>query len=143
MREDTFHLNRFKEAQREAYPRALAEIRAGYKRSHWMWYIFPQLQGLGRSQMATYYGISGRDEAIAYMADPVLSERLLTVTQAMLDLETNIPTLVLGSTDAMKLCSCMTLFEAACPEIDVFSQVLEKFYDGHRDRYTLSLLKCG
>lgn len=138
---DTFYLRRFKEAQKEAFPRALEEIRQGRKRSHWIWYIFPQLKGLGHSWEAEYYGISGKNEAVAYLNDPQLSENLISISHALLALEQNDPVEIMGGEiDAMKLFSCMTLFEAVCPDAYVFSEVLERFFNNERDELTLSML---
>lgn len=111
-----FDLARFIKAQDSDYARALSEIRAGRKRSHWIWYIFPQLTQLGYSYNARYYGISGLAEAQAYMKEPVLRERLLEITGALLQLPGSDPLTVMGSPDDMKLCSCMTLFAIAAPE---------------------------
>lgn len=135
-----FDLDRFKKAQEEDYPYALQEIRAGRKRSHWIWYIFPQLKGLGFSSMSEYYGIDGRAEAQAYIADSVLRARLVEISQALLTLESNNPTQVMGYPDDLKLKSCMTLFAEVAPNIPVFAQVLQKFFSGEKDSRTLKLL---
>ena len=135
-----YHLSRFIEAQTHAYPQALDEIRRGRKTSHWIWYIFPQLSCLGQSFNAKYYGISGREEAIAYLADPQLSKNLIEISEALLSLPTDDPVQVLGYVDAMKLRSCMTLFEAVAEEETVFTEILEKFYSGQRDMLTLQIL---
>ncbi len=134
-------LDRFLQAQTWDYPIALEEIRRGRKVSHWMWYIFPQLRGLGRSNMAQYYGIADLAEAKSYAADPVLGARLREISQAMLDQPHNDAREVLGGIDARKLCSSMTLFEIADPEHDVYGKVLERFYKGRRDHRTLEMLK--
>lgn len=136
-----YDLDRFIQEQTYDYGIALAEIRRGCKRSHWMWYIFPQLRGLGRSEMAEYYGIADLDEARAYAADPVLGERLREISQAMLDQPVSDAREVLGGTDAMKLRSCMTLFEVADPQHDIYARVLDRFYKGRRDGRTLDMLK--
>ena len=133
-------LARFVKAQEGDYARALREIQSGRKRSHWMWYIFPQLRGLGFSSTAQFYGIRDLEEAVAYMAHPVLGPRLVEISEALLALETNDPGRVLGYPDDLKLRSCMTLFELAAPEQPVFGRVLEKFYAGRRDPRTLELL---
>lgn len=135
-REHAFDLERFIAAQAGSYACALGEIRAGRKRSHWMWYIFPQLRGLGRSFEANYYGIESLEEAKAYLAHPVLGPRLCQIAHALEMLPGNNPTAVMGRPDDMKLCSCMTLFEAAGGG-EVFSAVLEKYYRGMRDMRTL------
>ena len=106
-------LERFVSAQARDYGTALAEIRSGHKRSHWMWYIFPQLQGLGMSSTAQYYGIHGIEEAKRFIAHPGLGRNLREISNALLALDTNDPAAVMGWPDNLKLCSCMTLFEAA------------------------------
>ncbi len=135
-----YDLERFKKAQRGAYDDALAEIRRGRKNGHWMWYVFPQLSGLGMSATSLYYGIRGLDEAKAYLADPVLGERLREISAALLELPTNDPRAVFWSPDDMKLRSCMTLFSLAAPECDVFKKVLDKFFGGKPDELTLTML---
>jgi uncharacterized protein (DUF1810 family) len=132
-------MQRFIQAQETSYPTALAEVRAGYKSSHWMWYIFPQLKGLGFSSTAQYYGINGREEAMAYLKHPVLGARLREITTAFLQLSGVSAKEVLGHTDAMKMLSCMTLFNMVSPN-DIFLQVIDKYYNGRVDRRTLSLL---
>ena len=134
-------LERFVEAQSRDYETALREIRGGRKRSHWMWYIFPQLRGLGYSSTAQFYGIRDLQEARDYMAHPLLGPRLLEISEALLGLETDNPGAVMGYPDDLKLCSCMTLFELAAPEQPVFARVLEKYYAGRRDQRTLALLR--
>ncbi len=136
-----FDLDRFKKAQEEDYPYALQEIKAGRKQSHWIWYIFPQLKGLGFSSMSEYYGIDGRAEAQAYIADSVLRARLVEISQALLALESNNPTQVMGYPDDLKLKSSMTLFSEVAPDIPVFAQVLQKFFSGEKDPRTLKLLR--
>ena len=133
-------LDKFVSAQARDYDTALAEIRSGYKRSHWMWYIFPQLQGLGFSPTAQYYGIRDLEQAKDYMAHPVLGPRLVEISGALLSLPGFNPSAVMGYPDDLKLCSCMTLFELAAPDEPVFGRVLEKYYGGRRDRMTLNLL---
>ena len=137
---DPAGLERFVKAQKYAYDPALREIRSGRKRSHWMWYIFPQLQGLGYSSTAQYYGIRDLEEAQDYMEHPVLGPRLVEISEALLVLDTSDASAVMGYPDDLKLRSSMTLFELAAPEQPVFSRVLEKYYSGHRDRHTLELL---
>ena len=137
---DPAGLERFVKAQAYDYDTALREIRGGRKRSHWMWYIFPQLQGLGFSSTAQYYGIRDLEEAKDYMEHPVLGARLAEISEALLALETSDPSAVMGYPDDPKLRSCMTLFELAAPEQPVFARVLEKYYSGRRDRRTLELL---
>lgn len=134
-------LNRFIEAQKNSYAAALAEIKAGRKETHWIWYIFPQLKSLGRSNMAFYYGIANLDEAKAYMAEPTLRARLIAITQALLALDESDPRRVMGYPDDLKLCSCMTLFEIAAPDVPEFGQVLDKFYGGQRDQMTRYIIE--
>lgn len=135
-----YNLDRFKKVQENDYPIALEEIKNGCKKSHWMWYIFPQLKDLGYSPTAKYYGIDGKEEAIAYLADEILRSRLIEISKVLLSLETSNATEIFGYPDDMKLKSCMTLFSAVAPQIDIFEKVLEKFFAGERDEKTLDLL---
>lgn len=138
---DINSLNRFIKAQERAYTTALKEIRNGEKESHWIWFIFPQLRGLGRSDMAYKYGINGIEEAKEYLSHPILSERLIEVTEALLThTDKNIYD-IMGDIDDMKLHSSMTLFALASEENSVFHQVLECFYNGEMDEYTIKLIK--
>ena len=132
-------LNRFLIAQEHSYDTALREIRSGRKRSHWMWYIFPQIAGLGMSYTAQLYSIRDIDEARDYIADPVLGKRLIEISRALLTLDVSDPTDIMGYPDDLKLCSCMTLFERVSDDT-VFGAVLDKFYGGRRDIRTLLLL---
>lgn len=132
-------LKRFVKAQEHEFAQALREIKDGRKMSHWMWYIFPQLQGLGHSSTAQYYAIKDREEAEAYMKHPVLGSRLLEISGELLKLKSNDAREVLGWPDDLKLKSSMTLFEMVSAE-PVFGQVLDKFYNGERDGKTLALL---
>ncbi|RGC46912.1 DUF1810 domain-containing protein [Absiella sp. AM29-15] len=134
------NLDRFIKAQENDYETALNEIENGHKQSHWIWYIFPQLQGLGFSSMSQYYGIKDKEEAIDYMNHPVLRERLLEISQALLSLDCNDPVRVMGYPDNLKLQSSMTLFSIVSKE-PVFQKVLDKFYDGQEDQSTLEKLK--
>ena len=133
-------LERFVDAQAGTYDRALAELRAGRKTSHWMWWIFPQVAGLGRSSTAAAYGVADLDEASAYLRHEVLGPRLVECCRALLALEDVSAERVLGSVDAMKLRSSMTLFAHADPSEPVFRDVLERLYDGHEDERTVQLL---
>ena len=133
-------LERFINAQENDYQTALAEVRAGYKCSHWMWYIFPQLKGLGFSSTAQFYGINSRDEAKAYLEHPVLGTRLREITSVLLTVEGKSAVEIFGRTDAMKLRSSMTLFNAVAVD-DLFQKVLDKYYDGKLDGRTLAMLK--
>ncbi len=136
-------LNRFIEAQKDVYDIALQEIKNGRKTSHWMWYIFPQLSGLGRTSMANYYGISDLEEAKSYLTDEVLGSRLREISNEALKLDEINPVMVFGDIDAMKLRSSMTLFEmaASTDEDLVFGKVLDKFYNGERDQLTISMCR--
>ena len=134
-------LERFLAAQENIYAYALAEIQRGKKRTHWMWYIFPQLRGLGRSRMAYVYGISGLDEAKAYLAHPVLSARLIEVCEAMLAHRDQSAKSILGEIDGVKLRSSMTLFARISEDGSVFHRVLDAFYGGEMDAATLELLE--
>lgn len=131
-------LNRFLEAQKYSYETALEEIKKGKKMSHWMWYIFPQIKGLGHSETAIYYEIKSLEEAKAYLEHDVLRNRLLQLTDELLLLTTNNPIEIFGYVDAIKLKSCMTLFEYIS-DIENFGKVLEKFYQGLRDEYTITI----
>ena len=133
-------LSRFHNAQAHDYKTALSEIRSGRKRSHWIWYIFPQIEGLGFSSTSQYYAIRGLDEAKAYLADPVLRSRLEEISLALLDLDSSDPSAVMGYPDDLKLRSSMTLFAAVEPENGIFQSVLDKFFEGIPDERTLRLL---
>ncbi len=136
-----YDLERFVKAQEYDYPAALSEIKAGQKRSHWIWYIFPQLKGLGRSNYATYYGIEDIDEAGAYLSHEVLGARLREICGVLLELDSDDPEEVMGGhPDDVKLQSSMTLFAAVSEYGSVFHKVLDKFFDGKQDKHTLSLL---
>ena len=132
-------LERFVQAQADSYARALREIKSGRKTSHWMWYIFPQLSGLGHSQTARYYAIRDRAEAEAYLAHPVLGKRLLEISSELLKLESSDATAVMGWPDDLKLKSSMTLFSLVSHE-PVFRQVLEKYFRGEEDAYTVQAI---
>jgi uncharacterized protein (DUF1810 family) len=134
-------LNRFIKAQETDYERALTEIRNGKKRSHWMWYIFPQIHGLGFSEMARHYAITSKKEAADYLQHPILGTRLVEISTALLKLESNDAQYILGSPDDMKLQSCMTLFALLGNTNLVFEQVLDKYYNGEKDHKTLDLIK--
>ena len=137
--ENNYNLNRFIEAQNRDYDIALAEIRAGKKVSHWMWYIFPQIAGLGMSYTAQLYAIKDIEEARQYIAHPVLGARLIEISQALLTLDCSDAAAVMGYPDDLKLRSCMTLF-AQVSDDPVFDAVLAKFYGGMADARTLELL---
>ena len=133
-------LDKFVRAQQRDYAAALSEIRSGRKRSHWMWYIFPQIQGLGMSSTAQFYGIKDLEQAKDFLDHPYLGRNLIEISSALLALDGNNPTAVMGYPDDLKLRSCMTLFELADPSCDIFPAVLEKFYGGRRDEQTLRIL---
>lgn len=120
----------------EGYRQALEEITNGNKESHWIWYVFPQLRGLGHSSNATFYGIFDREEAIEYLAHPILGARLREISSALLSHRGKPAEDILGSIDAMKVRSCMTLFDSVSPD-DIFAEVLDAFYDGERDPKSL------
>ena len=137
---DPFNLQRFVEAQETVYAEVLAELKAGRKRTHWMWFVFPQLAGLGSSPMARQYAVSGMPEARAYFAHPILGLRLIECVQAMLQHSQQSPRQILGEIDAVKWRSCLTLFAAVDPGGRVFDTALDHFYAGQRDAATLRLL---
>ena len=134
-------IDRFLEPQKTSYAIALEEVRNGRKVSHWMWYIFPQLKGLGRSSMSEFYGIEDLGEAIAFLNDPYLGNNLRSITQALLDLNRNDARAIFHSPDDKKFRSSMTLFACAAPEENIFQAALDRFFNGARDRRTLSMLK--
>ena len=137
---DINSLNRFIKAQESVYQIALKEVKNAKKTSHWMWFVFPQLRGLGKSSMAYLYGISDLVEAKSYLAHPILSARLYEICDALLDHKGTPAYVILGDIDAMKLKSSMTLFALASKEPSVFHQVLDSFFDGEMDEATLKLL---
>ena len=141
MPEEKFDLDRFVTAQAESFATALAELRVGRKRSHWMWFVFPQLRGLGRSPTAIFYGIDSLREAQAYLAHPLLGQRLVECTRAVLATEEASLNAIFGSPDDMKFRSSMTLFaQAGVPPPNDFSAALDRFCDGRPDRRTLDLI---
>jgi uncharacterized protein (DUF1810 family) len=135
----SFDLDRFTSAQAGTYEQALAELRAGRKQSHWMWFVFPQLRGLGRSETSRFYGLEGLDEARAYLADPVLAPRQVTAFEAVLAAPGSAVD-ILGPIDATKLRSSATLFLRAEPGEPVYQAVLDRFFDGAPDLATDALL---
>jgi uncharacterized protein (DUF1810 family) len=137
---DPHNLNRFVKAQEGDYERALTEIRSGRKLSHWMWYIFPQFEGLGFSSMSRQYSIKSVAEAAAYLNHPVLGPRLVKCAEAALGIETESAYEVFGSPDDMKLRSCATLFAGVSPRGSVFERLLDKYFQGKRDDETLRLV---
>jgi len=137
---DPYDLQRFVDAQQSIYDRALAELNAGHKQSHWMWFIFPQIAGLGHSDMARRYAIKDADEATAYLEHPLLGPRLEQCAQALLTHAERPARQILGSPDDMKLRSSMTLFAAVAPERAAFQAVLDAFFAADPDSATLSRL---
>ena len=137
---DPFDLERFVDAQSAVYTRVLAELRRGRKQSHWMWFIFPQLAGLGHSAMAQRFAIASTQEAAAYLAHGILGPRLLECTALVNAVEGRTITEILGSPDDLKFCSSMTLFAAVSDETE-FARAIAKYYGGTRDRRTLDLLQ--
>jgi uncharacterized protein (DUF1810 family) len=133
-------LERFVEAQAPVIDQVLAELEAGRKRTHWMWYVFPQLAGLGHSAMARHFAIADLDEARRYLAHPVLGPRLSRCTELVNGHAGLSAHAIFGSPDDLKFRSSMTLFRAADPGLDVFQTALDRFYDGKRDERTLALL---
>lgn len=134
-------LERFVFAQEPAWPQVLAELRAGAKQTHWMWFIFPQLRGLGRSDLARRFGIASLDEAQAYMRHPLLGPRLRQCCALLATHRERTALAIFGSVDELKLRSCLTLFERAAPNEPLFAQLLEQFFGGRRDAATLSALE--
>ena len=134
---DPFNLDRFVTAQAPVFTTALAELKAGRKRSHWMWFIFPQLRALGHSSTATFYGISSLDEARAYLAHPTLGPRLNLCTEAVLEIRNSTLNAIFGSPDDLKFCSSMNLFSYAVGEPQsVFRQALDRYCDGLGERWS-------
>ena len=141
MATDPFDLQRFVDAQERVYPEVTAELAAGLKTSHWMWFVFPQLKGLGRSSTALHFGLASLDEARAYWLHPLLGARLAECGRLLQALPAGRSAQqVLGAVDALKLCSCLTLFERAAPQEPLFGALLVRFYGGQRDAATLALL---
>jgi uncharacterized protein (DUF1810 family) len=133
-------LERFLAAQKDSYQKALAEIRSGRKRSHWMWYVFPQIAGLGFSTTSKFYAIRDIGEAESYLAHPTLGTRLIEISNALLETEDKTANQIFGSPDDVKLKSSMTLFGALGNTDPVFQRVLDKYFNGTKDQRTLELL---
>lgn len=136
---DLYDLQRFVDAQASLYAQVCAELRDGRKQSHWMWFIFPQIAGLGHSEMARRYAISSRAEALAYLAHPILGPRLLDCTRLVNQIEGRTAREIFGSPDDMKFRSSMTLFAAATSDNAVFKEALQKYFGGIGDSLTLKL----
>ncbi|MEP6596223.1 MAG: DUF1810 domain-containing protein [Ginsengibacter sp.] len=139
---NNYNLERFIEAQHTDYATALSEIKHGRKQSHWMWYIFPQVLGLGYTSTSILYAIKDLDEATAYLNHEVLGKRLIEISNALLALETNDTQKIFGNPDDMKLRSSMTLFTLVPGADEVFQKVLDKFFNGEKDERTLQLLNA-
>lgn len=137
----SYDLDRFIDAQKRDYATALQEIKSGNKRSHWMWYIFPQISGLGYSPMAKMYEIVDLREAKEYMENAYLRNNLVEISRALLECGNDDVEDIMGFPDNFKLCSCMTLFEMVAPEVEEFGLVLEKFFGGNRDKKTIDLVR--
>lgn len=135
-----YDLSRFAIAHQRNYQQALAEIKNGKKLSHWMWYIFPQLKGLGRSSTSDYYGIRDLGEANVFLQDEYLGSHLLEISNVLLQLDCNDAKIVMGKPDNMKLKSCMTLFCLADPDEEIFKEVLNKFFDRKPDYRTVKMI---
>lgn len=138
-----YNLKRFHEAQEKVYQNALNEIRMGRKATHWMWFIFPQLTGLGYSETAQFYAIADLQEAELYLEDPVLSSRLVQICKALLEIKGKSASEIFGSPDNLKLKSSITLFSAVKNSDPVFQEVLEHYFAGKKDEKTLGLLRMG
>lgn len=141
MKEDPFDLERFISAQEGIYSQVLAEIKRGQKRSHWMWYIFPQIEGLGFSPISKHYAVKSLAEARQYLEHPVLGSRLLECAQALLEVKGRSADEIFGYPDELKLRSCMTLFAQVASPRSEFEQVLDLYYAGQPDQQTLLILK--
>ena len=137
--DDTFHLNRFMDAQAGIYETAYAELKKGQKRTHWMWYIFPQIDGLGRSTTAKYYAIKNLEEARQYLKHPVLGPRLLECAEAVLAIDGRTASEIFGYPDDLKLKSSMTLFASVAPPGSVFVRILDRYFHGEPDGRTIQL----
>lgn len=138
---NTFDLSRFVEAHNQSYDTALKEIKNGHKYSHWMWYIFPQIQGLGKSSTSRYYAIKNSGEALAFLNDAYLGGHLIEISQVLMQLDSDNPTEIFGKPDDMKLRSCMTLFASVSDDNSIFHQVINKYFDGKPDKRTLAILQ--
>lgn len=138
---DPYNLQRFVDAQNPVFEQVCAELREGEKSSHWMWFVFPQIEGLGRSPMAVEYAISSRGEALAYLAHPLLGPRLRKCVQLVNQVEGRTLHQIFGSPDDMKFCSSMTLFAQVAPDNRIFLDALDKYFGGEFDRLTLDMLE--
>ena len=137
-----YDIDKFIKMQELYYEVALSEIKDGYKRTHWIWYIFPQLKGLGQSYNSEYYGLYSVDEVIEYMNNPYLRNNMIEICNELYKLDDSIEN-IFGYPDYLKLNSCMTLFEYSIPEEKIFGKIIDKFYNGKRDRVTLEMLESN
>lgn len=138
---DKYNLDRFIKEQQRDYTTAYAELSQGRKRSHWSWWIIPQIVGLGMTATSHKYAIKSLDEAVAFLAHPYLGKNIREISKVLLGLESNDATAIMGYPDDLKLRSCMTLFAEADPNEEVFQKVLDKFFNGEKDERTLEILK--
>lgn len=138
--EDQFNLERFIVAQEKVYSTVIKELKSGTKISHWMWFVFPQIEGLGRTEIAKKYAIKSLDEAKSYVAHPVLGKRLQECIELVLDIDEKSANDIFGYPDDLKFKSSMTLFLRAAPHIDLFQRAINKYYDGQQDRLTIKFL---
>lgn len=138
--ENENNLKRFLEAQQKDYLKALSEIQNGKKQTHWIWYIFPQLAGLGKSEYAVFYGIKNTEEAEEYLGHPILGKRLIEISNELLKLENKTANQIFGNPDDLKVRSCMTLFSSLKETDPVFNNVLDKFFNGIKDPFTIKLI---
>lgn len=138
--DDYYNLNRFLTAQKIDYQKALSEILNGKKVSHWMWYIFPQFNGIGRSITSKNYAIKSKNEALSYLKHPILGNRLIEITEVFLLIENKTASEILGRTDSFKIKSSMTLFDSVQSQTNIFKEVLEKYFNGEKCQNTLRLL---
>ncbi len=134
-------LNKFLSAQQNIYPHVVKELQSGKKTTHWMWFIFPQIEGLGNSSTAKYYSIKTIEESMEYLMHPILGKRLLECTNIISEIENKTADEIFGYPDTLKLRSCMTLFNFIAPEQKVFADVLKKYFNGKEDEQTLSILQ--
>ena len=141
--EDPFNLDRFVFAQEKIYSSVVEELKAGLKMSHWMWFIFPQVESLGRTEIAKRYAIKSLDEAKAYVSHPVLGRRLQECTELVLAIDGKSANDIFGHPDDLKFKSSMTLFLVAVPQIDLFQRAINKYYDGYQDGLTLDFIDAG
>ena len=139
-RSDPYDLARFEEAQERHFESAIEELERGRKSGHWIWFIFPQISGLGFSSLSRRYAIQSLDEARAYLQHPVLGQRLMRCVHLVLDVDGKSAVQILGHVDALKFRSCLTLFDAACDDNGVFATALDQYFGGERDPLTLKAL---